>query len=133
MTLKNYLILMLATTLVCWGIFGFVLFTIDPFATNLIGFILFYSALFLAIMGTSSIVGFLVRFSLLKQKLAFRAVSEAFRQSFLFSFLISFALFLLSKNLFTWLNLIFLVGALALAEFCLISTGRAKITEDSNS
>jgi hypothetical protein len=118
---------MLFTTLVCWGIFAGVVFMIDPTATNLPGYIMFYAALFLALMGTSALAGFLLRFALLKQELVFRAVSEAFRQSFIFAILIVAALILLSNHLFTWFNIAILVAALALLEFFLISYERSRI------
>lgn len=127
MTLKSYLLLMIFTTLVCWGIFVGVVITIDPNTTNWPGFIMFYASLFLAILGTSTIFGFLFRFLLLKQQLAFRAVGEAFRQSFLFAILIIAALFLLSHHLFTWLNITFLIAGLALLELFLISYSRSRI------
>jgi hypothetical protein len=127
MTLKNYLILMIITTLVCWGVFAGVVITIDPTTTNLPGFIMFYASLFLSLLGTSAIIGFIFRFWLLKQQLAFRAVSEAFRQSFLFVILILASLFLLSQHLFTWINITFLIVAVALLELFLISYSRSRI------
>ncbi len=127
MTLKSYLLLMVFTTLICWGIFVGVIFNINPISTNWPGFALFYASLFLAVLGTSTIFGFLFRFSLLKQQLAFRAVGEAFRQSFLFAILILAALFLLSHHLFTWMNISFLIVGLALLELVLISYSRSRI------
>jgi len=127
MTLKSYLLLMIFTTLVCWGIFAGVLINIDPTSTNWPGFVMFYASLFLATLGTSAIFGFLFRFWLLKQQLAFRAVGEAFRQSFLFAILIIAALFLLSHHLFTWMNIAFLIAGLALLELFLISYSRSRI------
>lgn len=121
MTLRFYLVVMLAAATVCWSIFVFILFSVDPCATNLIGFFLFYSSLFLSLVGSSAIMGFVVRFAFFRQILAFRSVKEAFRQSFLFSFLVIAVLFLLSKGLFSWLNLMFLTIGLSAMEFFLIS------------
>jgi hypothetical protein len=118
---------MLFMTLVCWGVFAGVVFMIDPNTTNWPGFAMFYASLFLALIGSTAIAGFLIRFALFRQELVFRAVSEAFRQSFLFSILIVAALFLLSRHLFTWLNISFLVAGLALLEFFLISYNRSRI------
>ncbi len=98
-----------------------VLFTIDPSITDWIGLTLFYSSLFLSIVGTATIIGFLLRFVVLKQELAWRIVKEAFRQSFLFALLIVVSLILLSHNLFTWLNLLFLVIGLTILEFFMLS------------
>ena len=127
MTLRAYLIIMTLATLTCWGIFGVVLNTVDPFVTNWIGFMLFYISLFLSIMGTAAIMGFLVRFACLKHELAFRSVKAAFRQSFLFGFLLVAVLFLISQDLFTWLNLILLVLGLSVVEYFLISYDRSRI------
>ncbi len=125
MTLKAYLILMIITTLICWIAFGFVLWTVNPEVTNWIGFLLFYLSLFLASVGSAAIIGFLIRFVGLKRELAFYSVKEAFRQSFLFALLIVVVLFLLSKDLFTWLNLGLLIVGLSMLEFFLISYGKS--------
>jgi hypothetical protein len=112
---------MLITTLLCWSAFVFVLFNVNPEITNWLGFLMFYSSLFLALVGTGALVGFVVRFIGLKHELAFRSVRDAFRQSFLFAFLIVATLLLLSQNLFSWLNLALLIIGLSVLEFFLIS------------
>lgn len=120
MTLKNYLLTMTITTAVCWLCFNFVINKINPLTADWIGFALFYSSLALALIGSAAIVGFVIRFILLRQKLAFRAVKEAFRQSFLFAALIIISLILLSQNLFDWLNLTLLILGLSVLEFLLL-------------
>ncbi len=121
MTLKNYLTLMIIATLACWGAFLFILNTVNPEITNWLGFILFYSSLFLAVSGLAAIVGFLIRFWLLKQKLVFYSVNSAFRQSFLFGLLVISTLLLLANKLFTIFNVLLLVVIITLIEFFLIS------------
>lgn len=127
MTLRAYLTIMSLASGICWGVFALILGMIDPFLTNWVGFALFYGSLFLAITGTASIVGFLVRFALLKHELAFRAVKTAFRQSFLFALLIAGVLFLASQELLTWLNVVLLVAGLSLLEYFLISYDRSRV------
>jgi len=121
MTLKKYLILMSIMTVICWVAWIYILFMVNPEITNWIGFGLFYFTLFLTIIGTAALIGFIIRFIALKQELAFRLVKEAFRQSFLFSILIVASLILLSQDLFTWLNLLFLILGLSILEFFLLS------------
>lgn len=121
MTLKAYLILMILATIICWAAFSFVLWIINPEITNWLGFLLFYLSLFLALIGTAAIAGFLIRFKALRHELAFYSVKIAFRQSFIFSFLIIATLFLLAMDLFTWLNLILLIIGLSVLEFFMIS------------
>ncbi len=122
MTLKNYLVFMVATTAFLWGLFVFIINLINPENTNTLGFTIFYVSLFLALAGTTAIGGFFVRFKLMKKELAVRAVKTAFRQSFLFSFLLVAILFLLSQKLFSWFNLILLILILSVLEFLLISS-----------
>ncbi|MEA3398626.1 MAG: hypothetical protein U9R06_02690 [Patescibacteria group bacterium] len=121
MTLKRYLIFMSLATLICWAAWNYIAWAINPELTNWIGFLLFYFSLFAALTGTAALVGFIIRFIGLKQKLAFRSVKEAFRQSFLFSALIVISLLLLSRDLFTWLNIFLLIIGLSILEFFLIS------------
>lgn len=124
MTLKTYLIIMLLATAICWAAWAIVINSIDPETTNLVGLLLFYASLFLAIVGTSAILGFLVRFILLRQELVFRQVVRAFRQSFLFAAIIIASLVLQSIQLFTWYNALFLIIGLTVLEFFLISYKR---------
>lgn len=116
MTLKNYLLVMGTTTLICWGIFALMLNLIDPTSTNWLGFLLFYISLFLSLSGTAALLGFAIRFGLMRRELVFYAVSTAFRQSFLFALFITVALFMLSKNLFTWLNILLLLVVFTILE-----------------
>ncbi|MCD4761414.1 hypothetical protein K8R32_00455 [bacterium] len=121
MTLRRYLWIMVLATVICWLIWIYVFFTVNPEITNWIGFILFYSSLFVAILGTAALTGFMIRFVILRRRLAWQLVKEAFRQSFLFSSLIIISLLLLSRGLFSWLNLIFLIIGLSVLEFFLLS------------
>ena len=79
MTLKKYLNLMGILTLICWLAWVVVLFFINPEKTGLIGFVLFYFSLFLAVLGTASVLGFVVRARLNKSPV-FKQVELAFRQ-----------------------------------------------------
>ena len=121
MTLKNYLILMGITTAFIWGLFIFVINMIDPTATNWMGFLIFYLSLFLAFAGTTTVIGFLIRFQLLKHDLVFNSVKTAFRQSFLFAFLVVSILYLIANQLFSWTNLALLIIILSVVEFLMIS------------
>lgn len=109
-------------TTICVGVFASVLFVIDPFSTNYVGFVLFYVSLFLSLSGVFSIFGFAARFIVFRQALAFRLVADAFRQAILLSLTLCAALFLLSKDLFNWINFILLLGAAAILEYILLSS-----------
>lgn len=114
---------MLLCDLVLWGVFGYIIMIVDPFTTNWVGLSLFYASLFLALSGAFAILGFVIRFVGLRKELAFHSVRNAFRQSFLFSLLIVAMLFLQSKGLFSWTNVLFLAIAITLLEFFLLIQG----------
>jgi hypothetical protein len=124
MTLKKYLAVMVIATAICWTIFLFVSSMVNPEATNWIGFFLFYLSLFMALSGTASLVGFLIRFVALKRELAFHAVRIAFRQSFMFALFIISILILLSQSLFNWLNLIMLIVVFTITETVMINSSK---------
>ncbi len=124
MSLRWYLIIMTFATILCWLAFVFIILTINPEVTNWPGFTLFYMSLFLALVGSSSILGFVIRFVALKHELVTQSVITSFRQSFLFAIFMIIVLFLLPRNLLTWFNLIFLIIGLSVLEFFLLSYKR---------
>lgn len=116
--------MMLLATAICWSAWVVVINSINPETTNLIGFLLFYVSLFLAVVGSTAIMGFLIRFVLLRRELVFRQVVIAFRQSFSFSILIIVLLILQSFSMLTWWNIVLLIVGLTMLEFFLISYKR---------
>jgi len=112
------------TTTLIWGLFLLLINIINPFTTNVLGLTLFYLILFLALSGAIAIIGFFIRFKLLKKDMIFNSVKTAFRQSFIFSFLIIAILHLLSQKLFSWFNLSLLIIILSLAEFLMLDRRR---------
>ena len=121
MTLRSYLALMIFATVICAFSLAMVLVTVDPFSTNGLGFVLFYSALFLTVTGVFAILGFVVRFVFLRQRLAVQTVIVSFRQAFLAAFLIVACLLLAAQDLFSWLNVLLLIIGFSTLEFLLIS------------
>lgn len=127
MSLRSYLLLMIFATSLCWSAFAMVLYSINPDITNQVGFSLFYLSLFLAVSGTASIIGFIIRFIGLKHEMAVCSVKAAFRQSFLFAGMIVISLLLLANNLFSWLNLVLLIVGLSVLEYFLISYAQTPV------
>jgi hypothetical protein len=121
MTLKTYLALMIIATLVAWLGFGIVVLMVDPQSSNWLGIVLFYVTLIMAVTGTGSIIGFIIRFLFLKHELIVRSVLVAFRQGFFAAILISALLFIFSRDIFSWLNLGLLIVCLTALEFLLLS------------
>ena len=130
MSLRLYLLTMSVMTAFCWLVFGYIVWTVDPEATNGAGWFLFYSSLFLALSGSAGLAGFVVRFVFLRHELAANKVKIAFRQSFLFSGFIVISLWLLARGLLTILNLFMLIIGLSVLEFFLLSYGRGSGHEE---
>lgn len=127
MTLRQYLISMSLATLIAWLAFALVLFLVDPASAEIAGLIIFYVSLFLAILGTISVLGFFLRVKLHKGEVILpREVAGAFRQGFFLSFLFVSALYLQSKDMLVWWNIVLLVGAVTILEFLFISYRRSR-------
>ena len=121
MKLKHYLLINLGAAIVFWLLWFMVLFRVDPLSTNWLGWGLFYLTMFAAVFSTMSLFGFILRFSLIRQQLAHRAVIIAFRQAALIAIGVVVILWLLSRRLFSWFNLFILAGGLAMLEFFMLS------------
>ncbi len=117
MTLRAYLILMSVGALICWLAWFFVLGSIEPAQAGFFGFLFFYSSLFLALAGTFSVIGFLVKKIILKDdQIVFHHVKSTFRQGMLVAGIIIFGLILLQTKLLTWWNGILLILLFAAIE-----------------
>lgn len=117
MTLRFYLILMSVGALICWLAWVFVLGNIDPEQAGFFGFLFFYSSLFLALAGTFSVIGFLIKKIILKDdQVVFHHVKSTFRQGMLAAMVIVSGLILLQTRLLTWWNAVLLVLLFAMIE-----------------
>ena len=121
MSLKKYLLAMSCLTLFLWSIFILLLNSINPETANWFSFAFFYFSLFLSLSGTIALIGFIIRKKLSKNTLDFYLVKTSFRQSFLFSFLISAVLFMSAEHTFSWLNIAILIIILSIIEYLLIN------------
>jgi len=121
MSLKKYLNLMLILTVICWLAWAAVLFLVNPEETGLIGFILFYFSLFLAILGTASILGFVAR-ARFRQGPVFKQVEVSFRQGVWLGMLAVSLLLLQETGLLRWWNGIFFFLFLVFLEFFFLSS-----------
>jgi len=111
-------------TVVCWVAWVLTLILVNPQQSDLIGFVLFYFSLFLALLGTASVLGFLIRVWL-KKKPIFKQVEIAFRQGIWLGLLVSVIFILKGLNLLRWWNALFLILFLIFLElFFLLSNRR---------
>lgn len=109
MTLKQYLIFMSFATGLCWIAWFFVILSTDPHQATFVIFLFFYLSLFLSIIGTFSVLGFLLKKLIIKKdEIIFRHVKRTFRQSILISVFLILILLLRQIDLLTWWNLMLL-------------------------
>ena len=117
MTLRQYLVLMSVGALICWLAWFFVLGSLDPSQAGFFGFLFFYASLFLALSGTFSVIGFLIKKIILKNdQIVFHHVKNTFRQGVLLAMVIILGLILLQVKLLTWWDAILLVMLFAAIE-----------------
>lgn len=127
MTLSRYLLIMILATLLCWMAWFLVLFNISPFEATALSFLTFYASLFLALTGTFTVVGFLLRVWLFKEdEPRFREVQKTFRHGLLFGLLLIAAILLQSQRLLYWWNLTLLIMALAILELFFLNKSATK-------
>lgn len=112
MNLRQYLIIMVIGTILCWVSWFFVILNIDPFEANLASFIFFYVSAFLALIGTFSITLFLLYRSIKKNAIpVYYYVQKSFRDSFIVATFITILLYLQGSGLMNMWNFIILMSA----------------------
>ncbi len=126
MTLRQYLFFMLVLTLLCWGGWLLVVRFVDPVSGGVVGHSLFYGTLGMALWGSLSVVGAVVRSFIRRNEAPARHVASSFRQGLLLTAAVLGALMLQSHALLTGFNTFLLVLGLAFAELVLISFNRSK-------
>ncbi len=81
MTVVRFLVLSAIGTALSWGTWVVVLWQINPESSRGIAPTLFFSSLWLAILGTATIIGFLARHLFERQTIPYRQMAVAARQA----------------------------------------------------
>jgi len=117
MTLRQYLTIMIISSVLCWAAWWVVVINIDPFQDTGLGILFFFISFFFSLLGTVSVFAFLFRrlFSRLERPM-FYYVKKSFRDAFLISALSVILLFLQGKGYLRWWN-IGILGLLILFYF----------------
>lgn len=132
MSLRQYLSIMIFSTILCWIAWGMILVTVDPFQTTSTGFIFFYASLFLALIGSGSLLTFFLYkiFSRTGEPL-FRYVQKSFRDGFLAATLVVVMLALQGGGLLRWWNAALCAGTIGIGVAFRLSSRRADENESS--
>lgn len=103
MGLRSYLFLMSVATLISWGAWFFVIVSIDPTASPVLGLVAFYLTSFLSLLGSFTLLGFFFRWIWYRSRRPHRyKVSTAFRQGLWWSLALNVSLALQSQNMLSW-------------------------------
>jgi len=115
MNLRQYITIMLVGTVLCWSAWFFVIVNVNPFEASTLSFLFFYISFFLALLGTFSVLIFVVYRLFSRTELPlFRYVERSFRESFILSAICIFLLFLRGIDLLNIWNFSFFIVLLIL-------------------
>lgn len=122
MSFRSYLIFMTLATMTAWIAWAVVLHGVDPTRSGIVGFLLFYLTFIMAVFGTISILGLLIRLWRSTEELPSRLAIRSFRQGILLSILLTSSLLLFSQNWFRWWTMLLMVIIVALIETAFLSS-----------
>jgi len=125
MTTRQFVVLMLICTILCWGGWALVLLFINPETTGALGFALFYLSFSFALIGTLALIGYGFRWLFTRRYSKSEEVTISFRQAVFLAIVVSGALFLQGQRFLTWLNAVILVILVTMVEFIFISFKQA--------
>lgn len=112
---------MLIATIIAWLGFFLVIISFDPKTGSLTVFIMLYSLLFLSVLGTLSLIGFLFRLFWNRKRGIPRVMAlESFRQAIIFAAVVVIALCLQAARVLTWWNMLLLAILATAVEFVVL-------------
>lgn len=129
MSLRQYIIIMILATILCWVSFGFVIVNIDPYEAGYLSFLFFYASIFLSLVGTLSLIifGFYSIFARKNEPL-YKIVQNSFKDGVILSAILTGLLYLQDKDLLNvWNTLIFAGVLLSLLIFLFFNKKASKL------
>ncbi len=131
MNLRQYLSIMACATLLGWVAWFFVIMNVDPFQENTLGFFFFYISLFFSLIGTISLLSFLLTQIFPKPMVPmYRLVQKSFRIGLLLSGILIVLLFLQGKEILTKWNSILLLF-IAVTTTCFFLSTKYFVSKDN--
>lgn len=123
MVLHRYVFLGVIATLFSWGAWTLILFTVDPATSGGLGLGSFLLTLFVAVLGTATLLGIALRRALAGSAVAYHVLGVSVRQAVFLSLIVTGSLLLKAMNLFTWWSIGLLFGGLVILEYFFHSKG----------
>lgn len=113
---KNYLYIILGTSLFAWAGFFTVIFKFDPFANTSVSLAFFYLSLFIALSGSFTLIGYYFRIWLYRNEIFYIHLNMSLRQGVLLALIAVSCLVLLMLKVLTWWSGGLLIAAALLLE-----------------
>lgn len=129
MTLKRYLTFMAVATALAWAAWLLVLLKVSPDEVGGWGISLFFISLLMALWGSFTLLGMVIRFLFLKREIVYYQVVNSYRQGLIVAFVITSILLLRSLGILAWWNLILLILGLGILESYFLSFQKTKYNE----
>lgn len=118
MTFRMYIIFMSVATLLSWAAWALVMWNMDPTQAGFAGFFMFYLTLFMALIGSLTLLGVLYRVLLLRRRnVLTREVRVAFRHAVLLSVVAIVSLALSGQGLLRWWVILGFVIFMSVLEY----------------
>lgn len=122
MNFKQYIILMMISSILAWITWIFIVFGINPDEAGLGVYFLFYASLLAAISCSLSVLGLTIRVWILKQReIISHQAAKSFRHAVFLSTFFTGILYFQSKHILNWWIIILFIAALSMLEFFIIS------------
>jgi len=114
--MRTWLAGMTISTVFCWGAWLVTLFGINPYRADKFTFALFFVTLFAALVGTFTLIIFLIRVRITGGEIIFAHISGSFRQAVFVAMAAIGILLLQAARVLTWWDGTLLVLAILLLE-----------------
>jgi len=125
MSFRSYLIFMSIATTAAWIAWVVVLHGVDPTRSGFLGFVLFYTTLYMALFGSISVLSLIIRIWRSSGEVLSRVVMRSFRQGVLLSILVIGSLILFSQGWFRWWTMLLVVIIVSFVELAFISSRKS--------
>lgn len=102
MTVRTFVVGSLSAAAAAWAIWLAIIKFLDPVRAGLIGFLLFFLVLFLAVASTMGLAGYATRRLISPQQLSAYAVKASLRQGILLGLFLDLLLLLQLMHLYQW-------------------------------
>lgn len=127
MSLRLYALFMSLGTLICWIAWTLVIRSTDPTTAPWFIFFFFYASLFLALVGTFALLGFLWRIWQHREVVVLlRHVRKTFRQGIFFAMLVTGSVYLKAQDWLSWWSILLFIFVLVIVESLFLSHTRPR-------